>query len=265
MLLDGLAAHVERLGDLPVRASLRRQRGDPPLVGRERVDSAELSGGAGARRRSAARSGRARRAAWRRSASRDRAPRRSGSRASTMRRRCRSATPRSASARACSSRAGEAASTSTASRRASRSSPITPSVRSAIPIARGAPKRRASSSSSRASARAASRLVERGVGDGGLRAPVDRGGVRLAHHLLAPPDLEQVGERGARVALREAQPGAGVQEQRAGVARRRSRRAAHARRPPRAPPRRPRTRRARRAPARAWQSPPRTLSRPACA
>ena len=42
MLLDGLAAHVQRLGDFGVRASRRRQRGDPSFVGRERVDPAEL-------------------------------------------------------------------------------------------------------------------------------------------------------------------------------------------------------------------------------
>src|SRR5687768_13521278 len=42
VLLDGLAAHVQRLGDVGVRASLRRQRGDPSLVGRERLDSAQL-------------------------------------------------------------------------------------------------------------------------------------------------------------------------------------------------------------------------------
>ena len=42
VLLDGLVAHVERLGDLPVRASRRGERGDPPFVGGERVDSAEL-------------------------------------------------------------------------------------------------------------------------------------------------------------------------------------------------------------------------------
>ena len=87
-----------------------------------------------------------------------------------------------------------------------------------MPIARGAPNRRASASSSCASANAVVAPVERGVGDGGLRAPVRRGGVRLVHHLLALPDLEHVGERGARVALREAQAGARIQEQRAGVA-----------------------------------------------
>ena len=61
-------------------------------------------------------------------------------------------------------------------------------------------------------------LAERRIGHGGLRAPVGRGGIRLVHHLLALADLEHVGERGARVTLREAQAGARVQEHRAGVA-----------------------------------------------
>ena len=60
-------------------------------------------------------------------------------------------------------------------------------------------------------------LFERGVREGGLRAPVHRGRVRLAHRLLAPSHLEQVGERGARVTLREPQPGTRVQQQRAAV------------------------------------------------
>ena len=215
VLLDGLVAHVERLGDLPVRASLRREPGDPPLVGREGGGPAELRPARTAPAISSSVLARSASGAASQRIARSSACR-SGSRASTRRRRCRSATPRSASARACSSRAGEAASTSTASARCSSSSPTTPRC-AARSRARG--ERR---SGGRAPPPPGERprhlgLVERGAGQGGSRAPVHGGGVRLAHRSpgAVPPPARRRARRG-RV-LRQAQAGAGVQEQRAGV------------------------------------------------